>query len=112
MKFFIAALLGSAAFADAVNVEERTDAEQAWYDSFATDAGSDLITLACLCYDDLSSWDLRPMSFPENSGYYTVTDGALADGNYQEVVFNPCHYLNFSAVFPNDPSLSALIGDI
>jgi hypothetical protein len=111
MKFYLAALLGAVAFADDT-VTERTEAEQSWYDSFSSEVTDDLVTMACLCYDDLSTWDLRPMSFPDDSGYYTVYEGDSNTWTYQEVYFNPCHYLNFSAVFPEDDGLSNLIGDI
>jgi len=117
MKFILAALLGSCAFAvdgadDAVVAEttERTADEAAWYASFSTEVTDDLVTSACLCYDDLSTWDLRPMSFAEGAGYYTVYEGTSGTADYRELYFNPCRYLDFAAVFPDDAALTAAIG--
>lgn len=88
-----AAIASADAAQDAVLTQAEIDEanELSWTESFTAERADDLVTIACLCYDELSTWDLRPMSFPDHSGYYLATEGA------KEVYFNPCNYLNFDS---------------
>ena len=59
-----------------------------WTDSFAATNTDDLVTSSCLVYADLSTWDLRGMSYENkgdvNTGYYFASD---SNG---KLIFNPC----------------------
>lgn len=114
MKTFVATLLAFTA----VNADAADDAaEQSWYDSMATTVTDDLVTTACLCYDYLSTWDLRPMSFPDKSGYYFAQDFSG-----DQITFNPCEFLAFDHDFeafeatnsdiPSSHDMADIIGDI
>jgi hypothetical protein len=74
----------------------------AWHSSFTTTNTEDLITSSCLLYSDLSTWDLRDMSFDntgDKAGYYY-------DNNvFNELYFNPCRQLNFDLTY--DTALDA-----
>ena len=70
-----------------------------WHASFTSTNTEDLITSSCLLYSDLSTWDLRDMSF-ENTG---ADAGYYFDyiGN-NELFFNPCRQLNFDLTYKTD----------
>jgi hypothetical protein len=69
-----------------------TSDSASWTASFANTSTEDLVTSSCLMYADLSTWDLRDMSYA-NTGdaagyYYDVVEG-------NKIYFNPCRQLNF-----------------
>jgi hypothetical protein len=55
---------------------------------------------SCLIYSDLSTWDLREMSFDPNvnPGYYYDYNGS------DELFFNPCRQIDFDATYDYNPS--------
>ena len=71
-------------------------ATDAWHNDFTSTTTEDLITSSCLLYSDLSTWDLRDMSFDNTgdaAGYYYVYSG------FDEVYFNPCRQLNYDLTY-------------
>lgn len=67
--------------------------DSGWWDNFISDTSNDLMTSSCLLYSDLSTWDLRDMSFDNNEGYYYAYD------YMDEIVFNPCRQIDFAASY-------------
>jgi hypothetical protein len=74
-----------------------------------TAASEELMTSSCMLYSDLSTWDVREMSFAnvegENFGYYYQKD-VLG----RELFFNPCRMLNFDGAYEVPADDSADLG--
>jgi len=74
---------------------------ETWRTSFTSTNTEDLITSSCLLYSDLSTWDLRDMSFEntgDKAGYYSITEL----GTWNILYFNPCRPLNFDLTYNQD----------
>ena len=56
-----AAIASADAAQDAVLTQAEIDEanELSWTESFTAERADDLVTIACLCYDELSTWDRK-----------------------------------------------------
>lgn len=68
----------------------------------------ELATSSCLLFSDLTTWDIREMSFANtlnadgttnaDAGYYYVKE------DNDKLIFNPCKYLNFGLTYTESDS--------
>ena len=105
-KTLITCLLGTLVFSAAdepIVAEEEAGDETSALDDIFGNMAQDSIEAACLIYDDLTTWDLRPMSFRdmtfeegvENPGeYFFWFDNFSSTG----LGFSPCAYINWDLV--------------
>ena len=82
-------------------LEVEDEEESNFFDDVFGSMSKDSVEAACLIYDDLTTWDLRPMSFRE------IEDGETNPGEYffyendetsTGLGFNPCAYINWDLV--------------
>jgi hypothetical protein len=73
--------------------------DSGWFNNFVSHTTYDLMATSCLLYSDLSTWNLRDMSFDPlvNPGYYYAYNGN------DEMIFNPCRQINFQADYEYNP---------